>query len=210
MRIADGEKVLFTGDSITDCGRDYPLGMGGGLGNGYVSLVDSTWAGAWPERMIAVLNTGISGNRVIDLEERWQRDVLAHDPDWLSVMIGINDVWRFVDDPGDPYPVTIERYEDVYRRLLERTRPVLRGLIMMTPYLIEVNRGERMRACMDRYGAVVRRLAGEFEAVFVDVQEAFDKYLAHRPAESLAEDRVHPNRTGHMIIARAFLEAVGS
>lgn len=205
MTIADGETILFTGDSITDCGRAWPLGAGAGLGNGYVSLVDSAWAAKHPECRIRVLNTGISGNRVIDLEERWETDVLAHGPDWLSIMIGINDVWRQMDDPGDPNVVTIERYEEVYRRLLERTCSGLRGLVLMTPYVIEADRGERMREAMDRYSGVVRRLAGEFDAVFVDVQAAFDRYLEHRPAGSLAEDRVHPNQTGHMVIARAFL-----
>lgn len=208
MSLADGETILFTGDSITDCGRDWPLGEGPGLGSGYVSLVESTWAVRDPERRIRVLNTGISGNRVIDLETRWESDVLAHGPDWLSVMIGINDVWRQMDDPGDRDVVTIERYEDVYRRLLVRTRPGLRGLVLMTPYVIEPDRRERMREAMDRYSGVVRGLADEFEAVFVDVQGAFDRYLAHRAAATLAEDRVHPNLTGHMIIAQAFLAAM--
>lgn len=208
MKIADGETILFTGDSITDCGRTYPLGLGEGLGSGYVSLVDSSWAAGSPEHRIRVLNTGISGNRVTDLEERWQRDVLVHEPDWLSVLIGINDVWRRVDEPWDPDAVTIERYEEVYRRLVERVRPGLKGLVMMTPFVIEPDRGERMRSMMDCYGAVVRRMAGEFDAVLVDVQGAFDAYLQHRPAVTLADDRVHPNQTGHMIIARALMEAV--
>jgi lysophospholipase L1-like esterase len=155
-----------------------------------------------------VLNAGIGGNRVTDLASRWQEDVLDLKPDWLSVMVGINDVWRRFDDALDPDRVTIDRYERVYRELLTRTRPGLKGLVLMSPYLLEPDRDDPMRGQMDAYGRVVRRLAAEFEAVFVDVQGAFDRYLLHRPPQSLCNDRVHPNKTGHMIIAGAFLHAI--
>jgi len=208
MKIHDGQSILFTGDSITDCGRVRPVGTGAGLGDGYVALVDSLLAAWYPERRIRVLNTGINGNRVIDLETRWQTDVLGLAPDWLSVMIGINDVWRQFDNQHDPDQVTIERYETTYRYLLEQTRQGLNGLILMTPYLIEPNLSDSMRERMDAYGMVVEQLACEFDAVFVNVQSAFDLYLTHRPAQSLCDDRVHPNKTGHMIIALSLLTAI--
>ena len=208
MKIQNGQSILFTGDSITDCGRARPVGAGAGLGEGYVAFVDSLLAAWHPERRIRVLNTGINGNRVIDLETRWQRDVLALAPDWLAVMIGINDVWRQFDNRRDPNQVTIGRYETTYRKLLEQTRRDLKGLVLMTPYLIEPDLSDPMRSRMDAYGAVVEQLAREFDAVFVNVQSTFDLYLAHRPAQSLCDDRVHPNKIGHMIIARSFLTAI--
>jgi lysophospholipase L1-like esterase len=209
MKIENGQSILFTGDSITDCGRVRPVGFGNGLGEGYVAFANSLLASFYPERSIRILNTGISGNRVIDLEARWQTDVLDLTPDWLSVMIGINDVWRQFDSPQDPNQVSIERYETTYRKLLEQTRRSLKGLVMMTPYFIEPNPSDPMRNLMDAYSMVVKKLAQEFDAVFVDVQAAFDQYLAHRPNQSLCGDRVHPNKTGHMIIAKAFLTAIG-
>lgn len=205
MKLVNGQAILFTGDSITDCGR---TGIRAGLGEGYVAFVDSLLAACYPQDHIGVLNTGISGNRVIDLESRWQQDVLDLRPDWLSVMIGINDVWRQFDDALDHDQVTIERYETTYRRLLTQARPELKGLVLMTPYFLESNVADPMREQMDAYGRVVERLSVEFNAVLVDVQAAFDKYLLHRPTQSLCGDRVHPNKTGHMIIARAFLTAV--
>lgn len=210
MKLTDGYTILFTGDSITDCGRAWPVGERAGLGDGYVAFVDSLLSAYRPDVHIRVLNTGINGNRVIDLASRWQTDVLALEPDWLSVLIGINDVWYQFDQALDPNQVTIERYERVYRRLLERTRPDLQGLVLMSPYLIEPNPNDPMRTRMDAYGQVVERLAYDFDAVFVDLQAAFDRYLAHRPPQTLCDDRVHPNKTGHMIIARAFLAAVGA
>ncbi|MEA3434683.1 MAG: GDSL-type esterase/lipase family protein [Campylobacterota bacterium] len=137
IKIKNGESILFIGDSITDCERDYPVGMSIGLGEGYVAFVDSLLATLYPEDSIRVLNTGINGNRIVDLETRWQTDVLDLSPDWLSVMIGINDVWWQFRDQLDPDQVKIEQYETIYRKLLTQTRPNLKGLILMSPYLIE-------------------------------------------------------------------------
>ena len=209
MKMTDGQTLLFIGDSITDCGRSHPIGIHDGLGQGYVELVDALLGARYPEHSIRILNTGIGGNRVTDLERRWQEDVLDLKTDWLSVMIGINDVWRQFDRPFEPDQVSIERFENVYRTLLERTRPSLKGLVLMTPFYLESNRADPMRQRMDAYGAVVKRLAAEFDAVYVDVQAAFDRFLKFRPTQSLCGDRVHPNKTGHMVIARAFLAAVG-
>ena len=208
MKILDGESILFTGDSITDCGRAYPVGIGEGLGNGYVCLVDSLLAVNYPETRITVKNTGISGNRVTDLDGRWQSDVLDIAPDWLSIMIGINDVWRQFDVP-DMAQVQIDLYEKIYRKLLNQTRGSLKGLVLMTPYIIEPDLSDPMRAQMDLYSAVVKQLAVEFDAVFVDTQAAFDRYLLRRSSKSLCDDRVHPNLTGHMIIAKEFMDIIG-
>ena len=209
MKLTNGQTILFTGDSITDCGRERPLGEGQGLGDGYVAQVNALLEACYPQRRIRVLNTGVGGNRVTDLEARWQADVLTYQPDWLSIMIGINDVWRQFDRANHPDQVDIGRYEATYRRLLAQTRPQLSGgLILMTPFFIEANRADPMRAMMDEYSGVVANLANEFDAIFVDVQGAYDHYLTHRPTQSLCGDRVHPNQSGHMLMARALLTAV--
>jgi lysophospholipase L1-like esterase len=92
--------------------------------------------------------------------------------------------------------------------LIRTTRPQLQGLVLMTPYFIEPNQADPMRAQMDRYGAVVRQVAERYDAVCVDTQAAFDRVLAEVHPMALAADRVHPNLTGHMILARAFLQAL--
>ena len=209
MKIPADSTLLFIGDSITDCEREWSGGKNDGLGRGYVSMVDSELRGSWPLNPLRILNRGINGNQVTDLEGRWDDDVLAHQPDWLSVMIGINDVCQQIDCALETKEVAIGRFESVYRSLLERTRPQLKGLILMTPYFIEANREDPVRRMMDDYGRVAERLAGEFDAVFVDVQAPFDEYLETNSSQSLAEDRVHPNATGHQIIARALLKALG-
>ena len=204
------QTLLFIGDSITDCGREHPVGQRcNSLGGGYVSFVDSIMGAVIPGTPITVLNTGISGNRVTDLEARWQSDVLNLEPNWLSVMIGINDVWRQFDSEPSTEQVEPEQYELVYRSLLEKTRSQLDGLVLMTPYFLETNREDPMRLKMDAYGTITKKLAVQFDAIFVDTQATFDHYLVHQPTESLCADRVHPNGLGHMILARAFLNALG-
>jgi lysophospholipase L1-like esterase len=212
MLIHPNSKLVMIGDSITDCGRARPVGEGlfEALGKGYVSLVDALLQATHPEDRIRVVNMGTSGNTVRDLKARWQSDVLDLSPDWLSIMIGINDVWRQFDTPLQAeYGVPLEEYERSLVELIERTQPRLKGLVLMTPYFIEPNRADAMRARMDQYSEVVRRLAHSCQAVLVDTQAAFDAVLAHVHPMSLAWDRVHPNQAGHMLIARAFLHAIG-
>lgn len=212
MKLQDGQRLIMIGDSITDVGRARPLGEGRGeaLGKGYVSLVDAFLQSVYPERSIRVTNMGLSGNTIRDLKERWQTDVLDLNPDWLSIKIGINDVWRQFDMPRiTEKHVYLEEYEQTYRELLEQTRPQLQGLVLMTPYFLEINKEEPMRKMMDEYGEVVKRLAQEYDAMIVDTQAPFDEYLNYHSPISLCWDRVHPNLTGHAILARAFLKEIG-
>jgi lysophospholipase L1-like esterase len=212
MIIEPGSKLVFIGDSVTDCGRSQPIGegLGDALGRGYVSLVDALLNAVYPEQRIRVVNVGSSGNTVLDLKARWQRDVLDLRPDWLSVMIGINDVWRQFDMPRKPEAgVSPDVYEATLREVVNEIRPRLTGLVMMTPFYIEPNVTDQMRARMDEYGDVVRRIALDQDAIFVDTQGAFAGVLAQYHSSAIAWDRVHPNHIGHMVLARAFLNATG-
>lgn len=211
MKIAPQSKFLLIGDSITDAERSRPAGEGlfGALGKGYVAQTDALLQATYPERLIRVVNQGESGNTVRHLEERWQRDVLDKRPDWLSIMIGINDVWRQFDLPWQAENhVSPEEYAATLERLVSRTRPHLKGLVLMTPFFIEPNRGDAMRRRMDAYGAVVRDLARRHDALLIDVQDAFDRVLEHYHPATLAWDRIHPTATGHMIITRALLHGL--
>lgn len=209
MRLQHHDILLFTGDSVTACERGLPIGERYSLGYGYVSLINSLLACCCPDQVVRVLNTGVNGNRVFELENRWQRDVIDIEPDWLSVMIGINDVWRQFDHPGKADQVTRDSYRTTYQRMLEQVRSSLKGLVLMTPFYLELNTEDSMRKEMDVYGGIVRELAEEFDAIFVDTQRAFDVLLQHRPNQSIAWDRVHPNQTGHVILATAFLQQMG-
>ncbi|MEF2247661.1 MULTISPECIES: SGNH/GDSL hydrolase family protein [unclassified Paenibacillus] len=212
MLFSQNQKLLFIGDSITDCGRSQPIGegRGGALGNGYVALVDALIQATYPELNIRIVNKGISGNTVRDLNSRWQQDVIEQKPDWLAIKIGINDVWRQFDTPLIPEcHVYEEEYAATLRKLVQETKPLVTGLVLMSPFYLEENRQDKMRSKMDTYSAIVKSVAEEHGAIFVDTQAAFDKVLEHRYAAALAWDRVHPSYTGHMVLAKAFLNHVG-
>lgn len=214
MKLTKNSKLVFMGDSITDCGRKRPIGEGAepGWGNGYVNLVVSHLAAEWPEYNIHFQNMGISGNTVRDLKSRWQTDCLDLKPDWVSIMIGINDVWRQYDRPYQKGAgVPIKEYAETLEELIVKTKPHLSGgLILVTPYYIEPLKTDPMRKSMDEFGACVQSLAIKYNTIFVDTQAAFDKTLLHSYSASIAKDRVHPMTSGHMIIANAFLRGIGA
>jgi len=213
MLLKKHDKLVLIGDSITDCGRARPDGEGlfDPYGNGYVNMVKAFLDAGYPDLAIRVVNRGSGGNTVRELEARWQEDVLDLDPDWLSIMIGINDVWRQFDCPKMPeFHVGVEEYDTTLEELITMTLPRLKGLILVTPYFIEPNREDPMRARMDRYGAVVKTLARKYDAILVDTQAGFDRMLKHMHPMAIAWDRVHPNSSGHGQIAKCFLEAIGA
>ena len=213
MLFEKGDKILYIGDSISDFDRARPVGEGlfNAWGTSYVADVGATLACAYPELGLRVVNMGISGNQVRDLLARWQSDVLDLKPDWVSVLIGINDVWRQFDCPQMPEThVSPEEYRAGYEELIQRTLPLVKGMVLMTPYFMEPNRADPMRSRMDQYGQIVRELAQRHGLVFVDLQAGWDQLFQHMHPCNIAWDRIHPNPIGHMHIARQFLRAVGA
>lgn len=202
-----GQKVLFIGDSITDCGRideDPPYG------NGYMSLVRAFVTARRPELGLTWVNHGIGGNTVRDLAARWDADVIREQPDWLSVMIGINDVWRLFTPGQEADAVPIEEFETTLRALLRQAVEATScRLILADPYVIEPDRSEPQRALSDQYGQVVAALSQEFGALHVPTQAAYDRALTSTKALDWADDRIHPNLPGHAVLAEAFLEVIG-
>ena len=106
--------------------------------------------------------------------------------------------------------VPTDEYEATYRRLIEKTLPTVKGMILMTPYNMEPNRNDPMRARMDEYGEIVRKLAEEYKLVFVDLQAGWDRLFEYMHPCNIAWDRIHPNQTGCMYIAKQFLKAIGA
>ena len=211
MLIEPGSKLLFIGDSITDCNRARPVAEGNEVGNGYVAQINALLGALYPAHGIRVFNTGMNGNTVRDLKARWRKDVLDQQPDWLVIFIGINDVWRQFDTPlRTEQHVLIDEYRRELEALIKQTAPHLQGVVLMTPYFLEPNRDDPMREAMDAYGDAVRELASQHSAVLVDTQLAMDALLEQMHPMSLAWDRVHPNQTGHMALALAFMRAIGA
>lgn len=211
MLIEAGSKLVMIGDSVTDCERTHPVGEGlsGAIGNGYVNFIQGNLIAAYPEFRIRVVNMGTSGNTIRDLKARWDTDVIGLKPDWLSIMIGINDVWRQFDSPFEKEKhVYLDEYRETLEELVSLTKPLLKGMVLMTPYYIEPNPNDSMRFTMDKYGAAVKDISKKYGVYLVDTQAAFNKILEQYHSNMFAWDRVHPNNMGHMVLARAFLQVL--
>lgn len=204
MLLETHDKLLFIGDSVTDVDRARPVGQGlaFGLGHGYPLLVNAQLALRFPQLHVEVLNLGASGNTTRDLLARWESDVLAHKPSVVSILIGINDVWRQFDCPGRKDQVTVDEYAANLRTLIASTLPEVKAILLLTPFFLELHADDPMRSMTDEYAAVCRAVAEENERVWlVDTQAAFDQLLARRHYMTIAGDRVHPNTTGHLLIS---------
>lgn len=205
-------RFVMIGDSITEWGRPSPDSpdYATALGHGYVALVAQKLATRFPARRIEVFNRGIGGHTVRDLAARWQRDVIDLRPDWLSVMIGINDVWRFFDPQRKSEAVPHAEYELALDRLLTAARPRVSSLVLLTPFYVEPNKGDPMRHRMDEFGAIVARLAPRHGARFVDTQAIIDRLLTrHQPTE-IAHDLVHVGPLGHEAFADGVVAALAA
>jgi lysophospholipase L1-like esterase len=209
--------LLFQGDSITDAGRDRGLSQPNdprALGGGYPALIgvglmsgDVPGPALWPEAAWRVFNRGISGNRILDLESRWNEDALAIAPDVLSILIGVNDTWRGQDNP--PLWVSLETYEQRYRGLLERTRQALpeTRLILCEPFVLRCGHvTDAWFPEFDQRRAIVRGLAEAFDARFVPFQSAFDEAAELAPPSAWAHDGVHPSVGGFQVMAQTWLK----
>jgi lysophospholipase L1-like esterase len=187
--------IVFIGDSVTDCGRrdDEP----DFLGDGYVRVIAERQPGR------EIINVGISGNRVVDLRDRWDIDVVRQHPDLLSVFIGINDTWRRYDSND---PTSAASFENDYRAYLENVGGASR-LILVEPFVLPVtDEQQHWGDDLDEKRSVVSRLAVEFGAGFVPLQTLLSAAAKDHGATALAADGVHPTDLGHRLIADAWLE----
>jgi acyl-CoA thioesterase-1 len=196
--------IVFIGDSITDAGRRTDPDRQ--LGDGYVRLVAAELANRGDDR--SIVNTGISGDRAVDLRDRWEQDALAHEPELLSVYVGINDTWRRFDSDS---PTSADEFAATYWTLLDdaQTRLAPR-FILMEPFVVPVTNEQKHWGAddLDAKRAVVASLADEFGAAFVPLQSILDAAAAQNGgAAAIAADGVHPTSLGSSLIAGAWLAA---
>ena len=199
---------LFIGDSITDCGR---RGAEAPLGAGYVRSVTELVTGRYPDRQIRWINKGIGGHKVSDLRERWRDDVLYHKPDRLSIKIGINDLHTHLR--ASPEGVSPERFAELYDEILGITRDELGQLpiVLLTPFYISTERGSdtmrgRVQELLPSYIDTVVSMSQKYETRLVQLHDVFQRHLQYRDADTFCPEPVHPNHTGHTIIAQAVVD----
>jgi lysophospholipase L1-like esterase len=211
--IHPGDTVLFQGDSITDAGRkrdaaaDAPLQAS--FGDGYAWLAAASLLVDRPADKLTVLNRGISGNRVPDLDARWQAECIDLKPNVLSILIGVNDQWRKMEGQ---MVTTVAEYETQYRALLTRTREALpeTRLVICEPFVLRCGAiSDKWFPEFDERRAVAKKIAAEFSAAFVPFQTMFDAAVAYAPPEHWAADGVHPSPHGAALMAHTWRKIVG-
>lgn len=213
---AAGGVVLFQGDSVTDAGRSRPAAgpnnasanNASALGNGYPLLVASNILRDDPETPWQFFNRGVSGNKVPDLEKRWDADTIALKPDVLSLLIGINDYWH-TKTLG--YKGTAAEFETQLGALLARTKSSLPRvrLVVMEPFVLKIGAvNQSWFPAFDERRAIVARVAKNAGATFVALQDSFDKAARRAGLVHWAADGVHPTPAGHALIAERWRETV--
>ncbi|MFF7196029.1 SGNH/GDSL hydrolase family protein [Streptomyces sp. NPDC088197] len=204
--VPDDGVVLFIGDSITDCGRD--LDAPDSLGDGYAAMVAERYAAEHPGSGVRFVNRGISGNRAVDLRGRWDRDCLAVGADVVSVLVGINEVWRRFDSDD---PTSDEEYEDHYRTVLGQAADRGSALVLIEPFVMPVSEDQlAFRDDLDGKLAVVRRLAADFSATLVPADALMTRAAADAGPRKWTDDGIHLTPDGHALLADAWLTAVGA
>jgi len=198
-----GQKILFQGDSITDAGRNREDAHS--LGGGYAMMAASFMQARYPGLGLQFLNRGISGNRAVDLAGRWQADCLDLRPDWVSILIGVNDCWRRFDSND---PTRTEVFFKHCRDILERTRNQGIGVILCEPFVLPCPPDrEAWRVDLDPKIHAVRKLACEFEAILVPFDGIFASHSTIQPPAFWAADGVHPTLPGHALMAAEWIKA---
>ena len=212
MIFENGDRIVFAGDSVTDMGSAQPVGEGlfDNLGHSYVRVIENMLVSWYPELNIRITNSGISGNTSRDLLNRFDRDVLSLRPDWVSICIGINDVWRQFDVPAIPDDAVFpdEYYKNLETMILS-VKDKVKGIFLLSPYYMEPNREDKMRKIMDEYVAICAELAEKHGCTFISFQSLYERFLQLRHSSCIAWDRVHPNQMGATLMAKEFLTKCG-
>ena len=197
------QKLLLIGDSITEDGR---FNDDNGIGVGYVSYIQKQLQAKLID--VEVINKGISGNRIIDLENRWQTDVINEQPDYLSISIGINDVWRQLDRP-EIEQVTPAHFETIYRNLLHQvTTETNATIVLMEPTVIEEDPASAGNRLLQPYVKIIRALSEEFHTVRIPLHKEFINILKRNPNTTLTTDGVHMTEDGRQFMANIWLNTV--
>ena len=213
-QIPDRLRILFQGDSITDANRDRSSIQSNdflkGMGNGYALLAASNLLMDYPTTDWHTYNRGVSGDKVFQLSDRWEKDCLDLQPDVLSVHIGVNDFWHTLTHG---YEGMVETYEKDFLKLLKRTQssfPKIK-LIIGEPFVVLGGTAIDTEAWIPTFRAYQKAaadIARQMGAIFIPYQQVFDTAVADQGVAYWCPDGVHPSLAGSALMAKAWIEAL--
>lgn len=199
-----GDKIVFLGDSIT---------QGGGGPKGYVTLIKNALNEKHKDLGIEVVNAGISGNKVPDLQRRLDKDVISKKPTLVVIYIGINDVWHGLNDPVKG--TSKEKFEEGLREIIGKIQSAGARVVLCTPTVIGEKTGGANKADsrLDEYSDISRKIAKELKLPLCDLRKAFVDNLKESNKENkergvLTSDTVHLNEGGNKVVAETMLKAI--
>ena len=209
LSLRANDTIVFIGDSITDADRRHPAYTP--FGCGYVHFVANALLAKYPRLNLNIINTGVGGDTILDLRRRWDADCLAHRPNLLSVLIGINDAWYLTTEPGgNGRAAPPKQCELTYDQLLlEVRRQCDCQIVLMEPFVFAAEAQNELLSTAKGYITAARRLAAQHDAVLVALQEEVNSRIGEVPPERWSQDGVHPYQWAHAWIAARWLEATG-
>lgn len=196
--------ILFQGDSITDADRNREIATD--LGKGYVNKINLLLSADGQNKNIEITNRGISGDRVIDLNKRWDKDCININPTVVSILIGINDCWRRYDNND---PTTADEFKKDYRYILNQVKERTDAkIILCEPFVLSIPEDRiQWREDLDPKIKAVWELSKEFDALYLPLDKIFKEASVSVAPILLAEDGVHPTPRGHNLIAKEWIKA---
>jgi len=207
LHLKAADTIVFIGDSITDAERHRqtykPLGFG------YVHFAGNLLWAKHTELNLSIVNTGVSGDTIRDMECRWEKDCIAHRPNVVSILVGINDVWQLAMEPEMAETAAgLNEYEVTLNELLSRTREQCNcQFVLMEPFMFCRDQDNAVLKTLKPYIEVVNRLAAKYDAVLVPLQHEIDSRIAEIPSQKWSADMVHPYLWAHAWIALRWMEA---
>jgi lysophospholipase L1-like esterase len=211
LKIQNGQKILFIGDSITDAGRRAAERPYGG---GFVKIFRDMLIAREPGKQVEIINKGIGGNTVWQLRDRWTDDMLFFKPDYLVILIGINDLHQPLVHGTDKDEI-FQKHKEAYDEILARTKKELPEckILLLEPFYMSRDaasksfRTEALELLQD-YIAVTRKMSKKYKTGLIKTQELFQNVMKYYETDTICPEPVHPNSTGHLIIAEAIYKAL--
>ncbi|MBN1154781.1 hypothetical protein JXB12_07660 [candidate division KSB1 bacterium] len=204
------QQIIFLGNSITEMGE---------APDGYVSLIRKMLATLYPEKRIFVLNAGISGHKSSDMSARFSRDVLQFKPDWVTISVGINDVWHDYlkkrPDLNHLQGVPLDEFTSYLNDMVRRAKSANTRVALFTTTVIMENLKSQENMTLVGYNKRIAEIARKNKCLLIDLNKAFHEALApHQSATMnnsgiLTTDGVHMNAAGNWLMARTILSAFG-
>jgi lysophospholipase L1-like esterase len=189
-------KLLFTGDSITDCDRNNPAYQP--FGNGYVHFAAYSLMAKYPDLEIQIINTGISGNTSTQLLNRWKKDCIDYKADIVTILIGINDLWRRYKPDKVNTAVYPEQFETNYRKMIQMVLNSCQSdIIVMEPFMFCNDENNDMFKELKHYQKICAKLASEYNITLISLQTEIDSLSGRVSSEKWSADMVHPNTWVH-------------